>query len=56
VFISGIQRVDDTGERGICCNQLHADDPITSAQARQLARLLISAADALDRGTEGEQQ
>ena len=56
MFVSGIQRVDGTGECGICCNQLHADDPITSAQARQLARLLIRAADALDRGTEGEQQ
>jgi hypothetical protein len=51
VYIAGTQKLDGTVKRGIVVHQLHADDPMTPQQARQLARALIAAADDVDRWT-----
>jgi hypothetical protein len=51
VYIAGTQALDGTVEREIVVHQLHADEPITPQQARQLARALVAAADDIDRWT-----
>jgi hypothetical protein len=38
VWLDALQRADGTVEPEICVNQLHGDDPITSSQAKQIAR------------------
>jgi hypothetical protein len=48
VFIQGIQRPTGEVERVIAVGELHPDIPITAAQARQLGRALIAAADEMD--------
>ncbi len=42
VYIRGTQDPDGTVEREIVVNQLHAEDPITPQQARQLAGALTA--------------
>ena len=49
VFTAGSQHADGRITREICVNQLHPDNPITVAQARQIARALMAAADAVER-------
>jgi len=50
VHMAGTQDPDGTiDERYVVVHQLHADYPITAAQARQLARVLIAVADEVDR-------
>ncbi len=49
IFTAGFQHGDGTITREICVNQLHAGIPITPAQARQIARALMAAADAIER-------
>jgi truncated hemoglobin YjbI len=45
----GTQKPDGTiDERHVVVHELHADNPITAAQARQVARALIAAADEVD--------
>jgi len=47
--MAGTQNPDGTlDEHHVVVHQLHADDPITAAQARQLARVLIAVADEVD--------
>jgi len=41
VYIHGIQSFNGEVERTIVAGNLHPDNPITSAQARQLARALL---------------
>jgi hypothetical protein len=49
VNMAGTQQPDGTiDERYVHVHQLHSDDAITAAQARQLARALIAAADQVD--------
>lgn len=55
VYIDGIQRCDGTVDCGVVVHELRFDDPITAAQARQIARALIAAADVVDRMTEEEE-
>ncbi|BBY36310.1 hypothetical protein MMAN_04440 [Mycobacterium mantenii] len=48
VYVHGTQATDGTVTRHISVHQLHADNPVTAAQARQLARTLMAAADEAD--------
>ncbi|MBZ4622562.1 hypothetical protein [Mycobacterium avium] len=48
VYVHGTQATDGTVTRHISVHQLHADNPVTAAQARQLARTLVAAADEAD--------
>ncbi len=48
VYIAGRQELDGTVRRQIVVDQLDADNTLTVAQARQPARVLISAADEID--------
>ena len=48
VYIYGTQHFSGEVQREIVAGVLHPDNPITSAQARQLARALMAAADELD--------
>jgi hypothetical protein len=48
VWIQGIQRPTGEVDRVISGGELHPDEPITSAQARQLGEALIAAADEMD--------
>ena len=54
VCIAGVQRPDGRVERHIIVDELGARDPLTAAEARQLARALIAAADDVDRLAGGE--
>lgn len=45
VYVRGWHHVDGSVEREIVVQDLHADDGLTVAHARQLARALIAAAD-----------
>lgn len=54
VFAAGLRYADRSLVPEICVNQLHADCPITAAEARQIARAMMAAADIVDRMTEGE--
>ncbi|MCB0935748.1 MAG: hypothetical protein KDB55_07025 [Mycobacterium sp.] len=54
VFTAGFQHDNGSTTREICVNQLHPDNPITVAQARQIARALMAAADAVERWGLGE--
>ena len=49
VDIRGVQRPTGEVRREIAAGPLHPDNPITPAQARQLARALMAAADEVDR-------
>jgi hypothetical protein len=50
VYVHGTQDADGTVTRRISVHQLHADNPITAAQARQLAHALAAAeAEQMDR-------
>lgn len=44
VYVAGVQELDGTVKREVVVNKLHADFPITAAQALQLGRTLIAAA------------
>jgi len=48
VYIGGTQRTDGSVQREIVVHPLHADEPTTAAQARQLARALRAAANEAD--------
>jgi hypothetical protein len=49
VYISGIQkRSGEVVDRQIVVAELHPDNPISAAQARQTARALMATADELD--------
>lgn len=54
VFVAGFQHADGSCARQIVVGQLHTDEPITASQARQVARALMSAADAVERWNEAE--
>ena len=54
VYVDGIQRGDGTVEGDVVVHELRCDDPITPAQARQIARALVAAADIVDRMAEAE--
>ena len=49
VFTAGFQQHDGSTRREVCVNQLHPDTPLTVSQARQIARALMAAADAVER-------
>ncbi|WP_374023928.1 hypothetical protein [Mycobacterium sp. HNNTM2301] len=48
VSVRGWQRPDGAVEREIVVDQLHSDDGLTVAHARQVARALIAAADEVE--------
>jgi hypothetical protein len=48
VMVGGIQHPSGRVQPEVTISQLHQDDPITAAQARQLARVLIAAADEVE--------
>lgn len=55
VKIRGLQHADRHVDREIAVGPLHPDIPISAAQARQLARALIAAADELERMDEADE-
>jgi hypothetical protein len=55
IFIAGFQHADSTVTPQVVVHQLHSDDPITSTQARHIARALMNAADVIDRRTDNDE-
>lgn len=49
VWWGGLQRPDGTVTYEVCVSQLHPDKPLTVAEARQVARAVMNAADAAER-------
>src|SRR6516164_4062674 len=52
VRVIGIQQMDGRVLREVSVHQTHADDPLTPAEAMQLARSLISAVQEIERWSE----
>ncbi|RAU99468.1 hypothetical protein DQP56_10640 [Mycolicibacter senuensis] len=48
VYTGGLQHDDGTYSWEVVAGNLHADHPLTAAQARQIGEALIAAADELD--------